>query len=268
VSKKLGVIVGVLALFAAIFVPQAVSDVWNKKTVITVNETLQVPGATLQPGKYVFKLADSQSNRHIVQIFNEDESQVITTILAIPNYRLQPTGDTHIELWETPQGSPQALRAWFYPGDNFGQEFAYPKDEATALSASTNQQVPSMSDEDMSALSKSQESMSTQPSETASAQPTEQPAAAPEVTPAPEATQVQPEQQAEVTPAPEPHQETPAVQPEPQPEIQQEEPAREQASTEGFRGDELPRTAGYLPLLGLTGLLSLGAATLIRAGRS
>jgi hypothetical protein len=267
VSKKLGVIVGVLALFAAIFVPQAVSDVWNKKTVITVNETLQVPGATLQPGKYVFKLADSQSNRHIVQIFNEDESQVITTILAIPNYRLQPTGDTQIELWETPQGSPQALRAWFYPGDNFGQEFAYPKDEATALSASTKQQVPSMSDEDTAALSKSQESMST-PSETASAQTTEQPAAAPEVTHAPEAAPAPPEQQAEVTPAPEPQQETPAVQPEPQPEVQQEQPATEQASTEGFPGDELPRTAGYLPLLGLTGLLSLGAATLIRAGRS
>jgi hypothetical protein len=227
--------------------------------VITVNEPLQVPGATLEPGKYVFKLADSQSNRHIVQIFNEDESQVIATILAIPNYRLQPTGKTEIELWETPKGSPQALRAWFYPGDNFGQEFSYPKEEATTLSAATNQQVPSMSDEDMAALSKSQESTtqeeskSTQPSETQSAAAPEQPAAAPEVTPAP----AQPEQQATVTPAPQ-QQEMPAPQPEPQP----------QSSSAGFHDTELPRTAGYLPLLGLTGLLSVGAATLIRATRS
>ena len=74
-----------------------------------------------------FKLLDSPSNRHIVQIFNEDESQLITTILAIPNYRLRPAGKTTFEFWETPAGEPTAMRAWFYPGDNFGQEFAYPK---------------------------------------------------------------------------------------------------------------------------------------------
>ena len=51
----------------------------------------------------------------------------MTTILAIPNYRLQPTGKTVFTFWETPPGQPKALRAWFYPGDNFGQEFAYPK---------------------------------------------------------------------------------------------------------------------------------------------
>src|ERR1700677_4969721 len=118
------------------------ADEWNKKTVLTVSEPIQVPNQVLPPGTYVIKLLDSPSDRHIVQIFNADETQLQTTILAIPNYRIQPTGKTVFSFWETPPGQPKALRAWFYPGDNFGQEFAYPKDRATTLSSAT-QQVPS-----------------------------------------------------------------------------------------------------------------------------
>ncbi|HYI92505.1 MAG TPA: hypothetical protein VEX68_03095 [Bryobacteraceae bacterium] len=118
------------------------ADQWNKKTYITINEAVQVPGKVLQPGRYVMKLAESQSNRHIVQIYNDREDQLQTTVLAIPNYRLQPTGKTEFQWWETPAGQPKAIRAWFYPGDNFGQEFAYPKSEAVAIASTTNQQVP------------------------------------------------------------------------------------------------------------------------------
>ena len=81
------------------------ADTWNKKTVITITEPMQIPGATLTPGKYVFKLMDSSSNRHIVQVFNEDETQVINTILAIPNQRLQPTGKSEFGFWEVPAGN-------------------------------------------------------------------------------------------------------------------------------------------------------------------
>jgi len=128
---------GILAL-----VPSAVADQWNKKTYITISEAVQVPGKVLQPGRYVMKLMDSPSNRHVVQIFNEREDQLQTTVLAIPNYRLQPTGKTEFQWWETPAGQPKAIRAWFYPGDNFGQEFAYPKTEAVAIATATNQTVP------------------------------------------------------------------------------------------------------------------------------
>jgi len=123
-------------------VPSAMADQWNKKTYLTVNEPIQVPGQVLQPGRYVMKLMDSPANRHIVQVFNEREDHLYTTILAIPNYRLQPTGETEFQWWETPAGQPKAMRAWFYPGDNFGQEFAYPKTEAVAIAAATNASVP------------------------------------------------------------------------------------------------------------------------------
>src|SRR5262249_51477245 len=80
-----------------------------------------------------FKLLDSASNRHIVQIFDEDQTHIYATVLAIPNYRLQVTGKTVITFVERAACEPQAIRAWFYPGDNFGQEFVYPKSRAAEL---------------------------------------------------------------------------------------------------------------------------------------
>ncbi len=109
---------------------------WNKRTVVTLHDPLIVAGVpvvTLEPGTYVMRLLDSPSNRHIVQIFNEREDKLFTTVLAIPNYQLEPKDKTGFAFWETPAGNPNALRAWFYPGDNFGQEFVYPKGLAAKI---------------------------------------------------------------------------------------------------------------------------------------
>jgi len=170
------------------------ADEWNKKTVMTVNEPIQVPNKVLPAGTYVIKLLDSPSDRHIVQIFNADETRLQTTILAIPNYRIQPTGKTVFSFWETPPGQPKALRAWFYPGDNFGQEFAYPKSAAVQIAAVAHQPVPT----------------------TEAVQPTELKEA--------EVTQTQPEPQQEVaqnTPPPAPQEAAPAPEPAPAPAPQE-----------------------------------------------
>jgi hypothetical protein len=132
-------------LFAGFYTARA--DEWDKATKVTFGEAVMVPGQTLQPGTYYFKLLDSQADRHIVQIFNEDHTQLITTIMAIPNYRLQPTDKTVITYSERPSGQPVALEAWFYPGDNFGQQFVYPKSVAEELSKLNNTQVPSTGSE-------------------------------------------------------------------------------------------------------------------------
>jgi hypothetical protein len=95
----------------------------------------------LPAGTYVFKILDSQSNRHIVQIFSKDETTVYATILAIPNYRLRATDKTVVTFRERPAGQPEALRAWFYPGRNWGEEFVYPKAQAIALAKETNTPV-------------------------------------------------------------------------------------------------------------------------------
>src|ERR1700732_1959536 len=124
------------------------ADEWDKATKVTFSEAVQVPGKVLDPGMYVFRLMDSQSNRHIVQIYNEDHTSLITTVLAIPNQRLEPSGKTILTYDERPADQPMALAAWFYPGDNFGQEFVYPKSEAEQLSRLNNREDPSTASDD------------------------------------------------------------------------------------------------------------------------
>jgi outer membrane biosynthesis protein TonB len=111
-------------------------------TIVTVNEPIIAGNKVLDPGTYVWKLLDSQSDRHVVQIFDKDQRHLEETVLAIPNYRLQPTGKTQFSFWETPAGVPKAVRAWFYPGDNFGQEFAYPKKLVAQLASAAPVPVP------------------------------------------------------------------------------------------------------------------------------
>lgn len=136
-----------LALIGTVLAPVASADAWNRKTVITFSGPVEIPGVhlpgwgVLPAGTYVFKILDSQSNRHVVQIFSKDEKTVYATILAIPNYRLKVTDKTVITFRERPAGQPEALRAWFYPGRNWGEEFVYPKAKALELAKATNTPV-------------------------------------------------------------------------------------------------------------------------------
>jgi hypothetical protein len=136
-----------LALMGAVMSPGAKADDWNRKTVMTFSGPVEIPGvhlkgwAVLPAGTYVFKILNSQTDRHIVQIFNADESVVYATILAIPNYRLKATDKTVVTFRERPAGEPEALRAWFYPGRNWGEEFVYPRSKAVELAKDTNAMV-------------------------------------------------------------------------------------------------------------------------------
>jgi hypothetical protein len=141
---KTGLVVLALFLLGATLVPSARADTWNKKTIVTFSQAVEIPGKVLPAGTYTFKLLDSLSDRHIVQVFNADGTQIITTILAIPNYRLTPTGDTVMKFSERAGDAPEALKAWFYPGDNFGQEFAYPKVRAIQLAQVTKEIIPAI----------------------------------------------------------------------------------------------------------------------------
>jgi hypothetical protein len=112
-------------LLCAAFTPRTKADSWNHKTLVTFGESVEIPGQVLPAGTYVFKLMDSSSDRHIVQIWTEDERQLITTVHSIANQRMEPARRTILEFDERPADSPQALRAWFYPGATIGEEFVY-----------------------------------------------------------------------------------------------------------------------------------------------
>jgi LPXTG-motif cell wall-anchored protein len=136
-----------LALLGLVFTPglKAADDVWGKKTTLTFNEPFEIPGGQVLPaGTYVFKLLDSPSDRDIVQIFNEDQTHVYATVLAIPNYRLEAPENTIMRFEERASGSPGAIKAWFHPGTTRGHEFVYPKARAIELAKLTNEPIPSM----------------------------------------------------------------------------------------------------------------------------
>lgn len=228
-----------IAFVAGLPTFRAKADTWDKKTILTVNQTIQVRDTVLDPGQYVLRLYDSSSDRHIVQIFNADQSHLINTILAIPKQRMEPAGDSQFTFWETPPGTAKALRAWFYPGDTIGQEFPYPthlKQLAMAEPAPTLLPAP--------------DTTMTQP--------------APETTVQPEAMTDEPQdgeeaEAAEMSPPPAPVEApaeapAPAVTPEPSPAAQLPE--------------ELPKTASPYPMIGLAGAFLLGLAGLLRLKRS
>ena len=136
-----------VALMGAAFTTSARADDWNRKTVFTFSGPVEIPAVHLKgfrvlpAGTYVFRILDSRSDRHIVQIFSADEKTIYATVLAIPNYRLKVTDKTVLTFRERPAGEPQALRAWFYPGRNYGEEFVYSKAAATEIAKSTNTAV-------------------------------------------------------------------------------------------------------------------------------
>ena len=135
------------ACLLASMLPQAKADDWDQKTTFTFSGPVEIPGQVLSAGTYVFKLADSASDRSVVQVFNQDQNHFYGTFLTIPDYRLKPAGKPIITFDERAAGSPEAVRAWFYPGENYGHEFVYPKAKAVQLAKANSTPVPSMPNE-------------------------------------------------------------------------------------------------------------------------
>jgi hypothetical protein len=206
------------------------ADGWNKLTKVTFSGPVQIANTQLPAGTYIFKLMDNQGDRHIVQIFNEDQTHLITTVLAMPDYRLKPTSATAVKFAESSNGSQAAgnvpesglpIKEWFYPGDSFGQEFR---------------------------VMPSKEVAEARP-EPAPVAATAEPAPAPAAEPTPTAAAV-------AAPAQEP---TPQAAPAP---AQTDQTAV--TSDQKTEPAELPKTASDMPLVGLIGLLSLAVAASLR----
>jgi hypothetical protein len=138
----LGLVAGI-----ALMAVRVHADEWDQKTVFTFSEPIEIPGQVLDAGTYVFRVADSASDRNIVQVFSEDETHLYGTFLTVPDYHLQPSGKTIINFEERAAGDPEAVKSLFYPGDNYGHDFVYPRAKAAALAKANNQPVASMPDE-------------------------------------------------------------------------------------------------------------------------
>ena len=209
-------------------IPRATADESDQKTIFTFSGPVEIPGQVLSAGTYVFKLVDSSSDRNIVQVFSKDEKHLYGTFISIPDQRLRPAGKAIITFDERAAGSPEAVRAWFYPGDDFGHEFVYPKPKAVALAKANNTPVPSMP-ADFAANTTTAATVN-EPQVTAMKQ-------------APLKAQKPTEEEVEISEV----------------FVAQATPA-DQTQLPA----ELPKTGSPLPLIGLLGLLSVGAALGLR----
>jgi len=119
----------VLAIVAAatvgIVVPRmAEADEWNKQTVLTFSQDVEIPGTVLPAGRYIFQLADSLSNRQVVQVFDQ-KGRILATVPTIAAVRPTPASATRITFEAPAAGAPFPIKTWFYPGDLIGVQFIY-----------------------------------------------------------------------------------------------------------------------------------------------
>jgi len=73
--------------------PSLQADGWDKKTNLTIDQSIDVQGTVLPPGTYVMKLLITSNDRNTVQIFNAREDQLFATILATPTYMVRVPAD-------------------------------------------------------------------------------------------------------------------------------------------------------------------------------
>ena len=122
----------VVGLFISLSTRTAQASDSDKLTYLTFSGPVEIPGVGLPAGTYTFKLADSATSR-VVQVFSRDGRKLYATFFALPDTRLSPADHTIVTFYETPAGSPEAIKTWFYPGDTTGYEFVYPKEQAMKI---------------------------------------------------------------------------------------------------------------------------------------
>jgi hypothetical protein len=279
----------ILGLFSAVVLTAGVLAAQgipsDKATFVTVSGPVSLPGVTLPAGTYLFRLADTQASRSVVQIFDKDRTKIFATILAIPAERMEPSDEAVITFKETPSDRPPAVHFWYYAGEKSGQEFAYPKAQAMQIASASGESVMAIETtstdvEEMKSaeMTRVQPGAATEPSQSAqsSTQTAQQPALPNEQPPA--TTQPATPQPATATTTPS---ETPR--PETQPSAESTPPAASTAPREtsaapmtsqqaprptGTSGrSELPRTASKVPFVGLIGFMALMTALSVHALR-
>ena len=116
-----------MSLMSSAFVPSLKASETDKRTIITVSKPIAVQGTILPAGKYVLRLQESPSTANAIYVFNSDETQLITTVLANHAVRLKPTDNSAFSFYDSLSGEPADLHTWFYPGDESGFEFLRPQ---------------------------------------------------------------------------------------------------------------------------------------------
>jgi hypothetical protein len=298
--KRVRLIAAAAVLAVAASMAVAAQDAnTSERTFLTFSGAVEMPGVTLQPGTYVFKLADTPS-RNVIQVWDRDEKNMVGHWLFVQSQRPRATDENVIMFKEDREGATPAVQYWYYPGERIGKEFVYPKDQAAKIAARTGTDVLS-TDGPIDAADARVRSIDAKGNETewqretgagepgsgagviaGSPAPAADPAAESTLRNAPSSAQPsasagslagnrgltteREETSVSAAPAPEPEPSVAASASAPR----SERPVGTsgvQAESQIARADTLPQTASVLPLSGLLGLLSLAGAYGLRARR-
>jgi len=120
------------ALLSMVLIAGAGANDGSKQTVVTFRAPVEAPGVILPAGNYVFRLAGDESNRNLVEIFKEDEDEPMATVSTIPASRSSFTEGAALLFEQKPDGRPEMIREFFYPGETDGFEFVYEAQPVTA----------------------------------------------------------------------------------------------------------------------------------------
>ncbi len=211
----------------------AVAQTLDRQTFFTFSGPVAVPGVTLPAGKYLFHIVDPTTSSRVVQVLSADGRKAYAMFFAISAERLDPADEPEVRFFETSAGVPATIKTWWYPGDRIGREFIYPREQARRLARG-----------------------GTEPVLTTAAETT-----TPEQTKTEELARLAPG--GETVLAPE------AVPAEPMGKAQAGEvPPFAMPITPMYPGRALPQTASELPLIGLIGVLALGAGATLRRWRA
>jgi LPXTG-motif cell wall-anchored protein len=241
----------------------------DQKTFFTFSAPFELPGGkTLPAGKYTFRIVDSPSNRHVVQIMSEDGTELHATILAIPAQRQDPSDEPEVRFMEAAANQPPAIRTWWYPGRTIGHEFIYPREQARKLASGQREGVLTV---DSDATSTEQMQTADLTRVDASGSTTAVNTTAATDTTAATTTAAEPgttTAETQTTPATRPETTATAQSTTAQPRTPATEtPERVTEPAPATERTELPRTASVMPLIGLIGLASLAGAALMRRRR-
>ena len=121
-TVALSVLVAGLALIPA---AQARAETFDKLAYLTFSQSVQVPGVTLAPGTYRFRLTDTTASRNVIQVLSNDGSAVYSMFHTMPAFRMTVTDDPMVTFKETPVGVTPAIRSLFPGGESRGYEFVW-----------------------------------------------------------------------------------------------------------------------------------------------
>ncbi len=130
-----------LGVGLALFASAAQAQPEDKRTYFTFSGPVALPGVTLPAGRYLFRIVDTTTSRKVIQVLSDDQKKPYTMANTINDQRRDPVKDATVSFYETPRGTPAAVKSWWYPGESIGYQFIYPRNQAKQIAKSTGQPV-------------------------------------------------------------------------------------------------------------------------------